>query len=204
MPDNDDDVIVSDTDSDAGTETDDDAEPEGAADLGDAGKQALDRMKAERNKARAERRALAAELEELKKPKTDADNPEQIREQARAEARAEVLKDRALDRIEARAAKLFADPEDARALLAGHVDDFVDDGKIDVEAIQEALDDLLKRKPHLGATPQARFTGSADGGARKGTKPDQLSRDDLKRMTPDQIVEAKAKGRLVDLMGADS
>lgn len=198
MADDDDDVTVSDTDPDTGAA--DDAEPEGAADLGDAGKQALDRMKAERNQARKERRALAAELEELKKPKPDAADPEQIRQQARAEARAEVLKDRALDRIEAKAAKLFADPEDARALLAAHVDDFVDDGKIDVEAIQEALEDLLKRKPHLGATPQARFTGSADGGARNGTKPDQLTRDDLKRMTPDQIVKAKDDGRFADLM----
>jgi hypothetical protein len=46
--------------------------------------------------------------------------------------------------------------------------------------------------------------GSADGGP-QGTgdpsKPKQLTRSDLAAMTPDQIVEAKAKGQLDDLLG---
>lgn len=183
-------------------ETDPDDKPD---DLGAAGQQAIDRMKAERNEAKKQLREAKAQLAELTKPKPD-DKPDAdaIRKAARAEAMAETLGDRALDKLEVRAAKLFADPDDARAMLAGRAAEFVDDGKIDTDAIDEALQDLLKRKPHLGAKPESRFQGSADGGARKGSKPDQLTRDDLKKMSPDQIVKAKTDGRLANLMGVDS
>jgi hypothetical protein len=183
-------------------EIDPDTKPE---DLGAAGQQAIHRMKAERNEAKKQLREAKAQLAELTKPKPD-DKPdaEAIRKAAREEAMAETLGDRALDKLEVRAAKLFADPDDARAMLAGRAAEFVDDGKIDTDAIDEALQDLLKRKPHLGAKPESRFQGSADGGARKGSKPDQLTRDDLKKMSPDQIVKAKTDGRLANLMGVDS
>lgn len=184
---------------------DDTGEPDGADQLGDAGKKALDAMKAKWQKERDERKALAARIAELEAPKdkTDQPDPEKIRQQAKAEAAAEVLKDRALDKVETKAAKLFADPEDARALLASRVDEFVDDGKVDTEAIEDALADLLKKKPHLAAATAKRFQGGADGGARKGSKPDQLTRDDLKKMTPQQIVKAQEEGRLNELMGVD-
>lgn len=183
-------------------ETDPEGKPE---DLGAAGQQAIDRMKSERNEAKKQLREVKAQLAELTKPKPD-DKPDAdaIRKAAREEAMAETLGDRALDKLEVRAAKLFADPDDARAMLAGRAAEFVDDGKIDTDAIDEALQDLLKRKPHLGAKPESRFQGSADGGARKGSKPDQLTRDDLKKMSPDQIVKAKTDGRLANLMGVDS
>lgn len=185
---------------------DDDAKDDGADQLGDAGKKALDAMKAKWQKERDARKALADENATLKASKDDKKDdqpdPEEIRKQARAEAAAEVLKDRALDKVETKAAKLFADPEDARALLAARVDEFVDDGKVDVDAIQEALADLLKKKPHLAAQGGRRFEGGADGGARKGSKPDQLTEQDVKRMTPEQIVEARAKGRLDDYMAS--
>lgn len=184
---------------------DDTGEPDGVDQLGDAGKKALDAMKAKWQKERDERKALAARIAELEAPKdkTDQPDPEKIRQQAKAEAAAEVLKDRALDKVETKAAKLFADPEDARALLASRVDEFVDDGKVDTEAIEDALADLLKKKPHLAAATAKRFQGGADGGARKGSKPDQLTRDDLKKMTPQQIVKAQEEGRLNELMGVD-
>lgn len=183
-------------------ETDPDDPPEG---LGDAGKQAIDRMKTQVKEAKARARAAEEELKTLRAPKPD-DKPDAdaIRKAAREEAMAETLGDRALDKLEVRAAKLFADPDDARAMLVGRAAEFVDDGKIDTDAIDEALEDLLKRKPHLGAKPESRFQGSADGGARKGSKPDQLTRDDLKKMSPDQIVKAKSDGRLANLMGVDS
>lgn len=186
---------------------DDDAKDDGADQLGDAGKKALDAMKVKWQKERDARKALADQIAGLtadKGKKDDQPDPDEIRKQARAEATAEVLKDRALDKVETKAAKLFADPEDARALLASKVDDFIDDGKVDVEAIEEALEELLKRKPHLAAKADKRFAGSADGGARKGSKPEQLTRQDLTRMTPQQIVKAQADGRLNELMGIDT
>lgn len=109
-----------------------------------------------------------------KKPGDDDDqpDPEQLREQAREEARAEVMKDRVSDKIEAKARK-FADPEDAAVMLlrSADVDDFLDDdGKIDVEAINEALDELLEKKPYLAAGDGKRFKGGGDGGARQSKK----------------------------------
>lgn len=187
------------------------ADEDGNEQLGDAGKKALDAMKGKWQTERDARKERDAEIAQLKaqlaKNKgSDGGKPEQpdldeVRKQAKAELAAEMLRDRALDKIEAKAAKLFADPEDAAALLARKVDDFIDGGKVDTEAIEDALADLLKKKPHLAATVGKRFAGSADGGARKGSKPDQLTRQDLKHMKPDEIVKAQEEGRLNDLMG---
>jgi hypothetical protein len=168
--------------------------------LGDAGKKALDSMKSKWQKERDARKALEAKMAADSKP-DDQQDPAEMRKQAQAEARAEVLKDRALDKVEAKAAKLFADPEDARALLASRVDDFVDDGQVDVDAINEALTDLLSKKPHLAAATAKRFQGGADGGARKGSQVAQLTEQDIKRMTPQQIEKARLSGQLNHLLG---
>lgn len=185
------------------TDPDDDTDggPDGdAGKLGDAGKKALDSMKSKWQKERDARKALEAKLAAGTK-NDDQQDPAELRKQLQAEARAEVLAERALDKVEAKAAKLFADPEDARALLAGRVDEFVDDGQVDVDAINEALADLLKKKPHLAAAPAKRFQGGADGGTRKGAQVAQITEQELKRMTPQQIVDAQAAGRLDDLLG---
>lgn len=205
-------VHVPDDDKGEDVDTDrvDDDATEGAEALGDAGKKALDAMKtkwrAERDKAKAAETELAKLRTDRPKPaEGEAVDPEKVREQARAEVRAETLRERALDKVEAKAAKLFADPEDAVALLGRRVDDFIDDGKVDVEAIAEALDDLLKKKPHLAAAQSGngrRFAGSADGGTRNGSsRPAQVTEQDLKRMTAQEIVKARQDGRLETLMG---
>ena len=203
MSDQDDPIIEPDVDTDPVDDTDGGTD-DGADKLGDAGKQALDRMKARVREERTARKALEAQLAATTKAQADGDDapdPAEVRKQARAEARAEVLSERALDKVEAKAAKLFADPEDARALLAGRVDEFVDDGKVDVEAIEEALTELLSKKPHLAAATAKRFQGGADGGARKGSGVTQLTEQDLTRMTPQQIDKARLDGRLNELLG---
>jgi hypothetical protein len=203
MPDDTEDTAaeeVADSTSVDDTETED--APEGSDALGDAGKKALDAMKAKWQAERDKRKAADAELAKLKLPKDgDQPDPKEIAEQARADARAEVLRERALDKIETKAAKLFADPEDARALLAGQVEDFLDGDKVDIDAIEDALKDLLTKKPHLGAATAKRFQGGADGGARNGSKVAQLTENDLKTMTPHQIEAARIKGQLNDLLG---
>jgi hypothetical protein len=194
-------VETDDVDTDLVDDSDDGTD-DGADKLGDAGKQALDRMKARLRDEKAARKALQARLDAKAPAKDDdAPDPAELRKQAQAEARAEVLVERALDKVEARAAKLFADPEDARALLAGQVDDFIDDGKVDVDAVDEALKELLSKKPHLAAATAKRFQGGADGGARKGSQVSQLTEQDLTRMTPQQIDKARLDGRLNDLLG---
>lgn len=199
------------TDDTADVDTDPADDGDADKPLGPAGEKALEAEKAKRKaalerarKAEADRDTLKAELDKLRggDDKDKGPTAEQLREQARDEARAETLRERALDKVEAKAAKLFADPEDARALLAASVDDFVDGKKIDLDAINEALEDLLKRKPHLAAQGGKRFEGSADQGSRKGgTRPAQLTKADLDRMSPEAIVEAKKKGQFDDLLG---
>lgn len=179
---------------------------EGEENLGDAGKKALDAMKAkwrtERDRAKAAEDKLAAAT----RPKPDDDeqlNVDELRKQIRDEAKAEVLKDRALDKIEAKAAGRFKDPEDALLRLGRNVDDFIDGGKIDLDAIEDALADLLEKRPDFGVTQgePKRFKGAADGGARGSAGKPQVTEADLKTMTPDQIVTAQKEGRLKDLLG---
>lgn len=193
-----------DDDADRADDEDDDQDPDGADDLGDKGKRALDAMKAKARSERERRKAAEAELQTFKAGTAGA-GEDAIREQARAEARAEALRERALDRLEVKAARLLADPEDARTLLSGRLDDFIDGDAIDNDAITEALEDLLKRKPYLAANPNGgkpRFEGTGDGGARKGaTGPKQLTESDVKNMTPEQIDNARRKGQLRDYLG---
>lgn len=150
---------------------DSEPDPDGADSLGDKGKQALDRMKAE--KAEAKRAAAAekkraddlarkvAEFED--RDKSDADKLASRAEAA--EKRAEVATARAVKaEVRALAASEFADPEDAAAFL--DLSQYATDGEIDTDALQSDLADLLERKPHLRkqtATPPEQ---------KKGPKPD--------------------------------
>ncbi|TYB69732.1 hypothetical protein FXF51_06100 [Nonomuraea sp. PA05] len=208
---------------DDGKDDDSDDKP-----LGPKGEKALQAEKDRRREADRLRRQAArerdealAELERLRKaaeqkpadgdtaadkgPDLDAIRKE-AEEQAKAAVKAEVLRDRVSDKIEVIAAKRAQDPDVVRTLLlAGNeIADFLDGDKIDAEAIKEALDELLEKKPYLAVAAQSakRFQGSGDGGARKGPqKPAQLTQDDLRRMSPEQIVQAQDEGRFDDLMG---
>jgi hypothetical protein len=174
-------------------EGDTDSPDEG--DLGEAGKRALHQLRAQvkeetakRRAAESKRRAAEAKAAALEakatKPTEGEPTPEEIRRTAREEAQAEVVRERALDRVEVLAAKSFTDPADARMFLAASVEDFLDSGSIDSEAINEALADLLKARPYLAIGAPRRFSGTGDGGYR-GTKPKDLD---------SQIAEAQAKG----------
>lgn len=163
-----------------------DADPEGADQLGDAGKKALDAQKAKWKAERDKRRQLEQQLAEATKPKGDGEpTPEQIR--ADAETAATAKANRRIVRAELKAAATgkLADPADVNAFI--DLDQFeVDaDGEPDAEEISEAITDLLKRKPHLAAGPTRRFQGGGDGGAGRGSKPKSLD---------DQIRAAEAKG----------
>jgi hypothetical protein len=184
----------------AGDDLEDEPDPEGADKLGDPGKKALDAMKERFKTERARRIAAEAERDEARKPKpvpkpsakapspegkadedTAAPDADEIRRQVEAELKAEQAKERVLDKIELKAAKSFADPVDAVSLLLREhkIEHFLDDGKPDVEAIQDALTELLEKKPYLGAAAQGgknRFQGSAEGGAKphKPQRPQSL------------------------------
>ena len=161
---------------DGGDGEDDD--PEGADQLGDAGKKALDRMKGERNAVRDELRpwkALADELDltpdKVRQLVEDADGEtpdvDKIRRQAREEATRTLGQAAVRAEVKAQATGRLADPADATAFLDLTKFDVTDDGDVDEQAITKAIDDLLERKPHLAAQGGDRWQGGSDGGPRK-------------------------------------
>lgn len=135
---------------------------------------------------------------------------DKAREEAREEAKTEAEKERRSDRLEVAVTRLaskglkvgegddaetrrFADTEDAllnveRAISRGDIDEsdiFDDEGKVDTEALQTELADLLKRKPHLAAGEAERPTGDPD--TRKGG----TATTDLEAMSPEDHARRK-------------
>lgn len=192
-------------------------EPEESAtdDLGDAGKKALEAERAARKAAEKEAkrvRGLEAELASLREQQMSEQEKaiEQARTSAAEEARNEALTEvnRRLFRAEVKAAAagkvadpdLLNDPEVAMSLLGLDEVPVTDDGEVDAEAISAALDDLIERKPYL-AVGERQPVPDADQGARGNGGKSQLTRDQLRNMTAEQIVAAKAEGRLDKILG---
>lgn len=188
--------------TEAGAET---TKPEGEAALGDAGKKALDAMKAKWKDAEAKAKSEADARAALQ-AKLDGKEAEHAAEQAKRETEKAALA-KANDRIrksevKAAAKGVLADPQDAYKFLDLDSFEVDDDGNVDEDAIAKALDDLVKSKPYLAAQGGKRFQGSADGGARNdATKVSQLNQADMARMSPEQIAEAHDKGQFDDLLG---
>jgi hypothetical protein len=179
------------------------ADPKGAESLSDPGKQALDRMKADRNAAKAEAKRVAEEFAAYK-AQAEGKQAEYEQQQKDREVETAALK-RADERIlkaevRAQAAGKLADPKDALRFIDLSEFEVDSDGEVDGDKIAAAIADLIKTKPYLAAQGK-RFQGDADGGARNDDRKTQLTRDDLSRMTPEQIAQAKKEGRLNDLLG---
>jgi hypothetical protein len=182
--------------------------------LGPAGMSALVAERAAAAAAKAEAKALKDRLEALETANlSDQERAiAEARQAARAETLTEVNARLFTATAEGKAAgkvadpSLFTDPDVARKLLGFTDIPVTSDGGIDAEAISTAIDALVAAKPYLaasnGATPP-KPTGSADGGARGGDRPAQLSRDDLKAMSHTQIEEARKTGRLDDLLSGN-
>lgn len=146
-----------------------------------------DRAKKAINKKNAENKSLRDRLKELEplarkaKELEDAQKSEQERlaEQltAQQEKAAKAIRAAVTSKVEALAAKEFADPEDAAGAL--DLSDYVDDdGVIDTEAIKRDLAELLKRKPHWAKAPDGprsprpdRTQGSSGNGNRTPNSP---------------------------------
>lgn len=178
--------------------------PEGAESLGDPGKQALDRMKAQRNAERDRAKAAEAERDALK-ALIDGKESEHAAEVERQKAKDEALaaaNQRILSaELRAAAKGKLADPADAGLFIDLDSFEVGDDGEVDTDALNSAIDDLLARKPHLAATGR-RFNGDGDGGARGGDpKLKQVTEVELESMTAEQINEARRDGRLNKLLG---
>lgn len=178
-----------------------DSDPAGADALGDAGKRALDAMKAKWREERDRRKALEEQM--AQKPAGDAkpDDADAIRAEAAREATAKANARILRSEIKAAAAGKLADPADAIAFLDLTKFDVSENGEVDSDEISDAIEDLLTRKPHLAAKAAPRFQGTGDGGAaRKASGPSQLTQEDLNGMSAEAIVKAKREGRLQNLL----
>lgn len=153
-------------------------EPELTPELGDAGKKAIDAMKAERktavDAAKAEKKradALQAQIDSLNKPAEEI-----ALDKARQEGRTEAAKaaDVRLVRAELKAAAAvkLANPADALAFINPTKFEVDADGEVDSDALNKAIDDLLIERPYLASGRPVPFQGGGDGGAKPEPKPE--------------------------------
>lgn len=180
----------------------------GDADLGDKGKQAIDRMKAERKKAldaakAATARAVAAEAALANKDKPAEEVAlEAARNEARTEATTAANLKLAKSALRLAAKGVLADPADAIAFIDASQFEVDDEGDVDPDALKDAIDELLAKKPHLAAGKANRFDGGADQGAPNAAAKSQLTEADLESMSPEEVNQARRDGRLTKLLGA--
>jgi hypothetical protein len=187
-------------------------EPDPAADtdepLGEGGKRALTAERTARKAAEDREKALQAQLEELQQAQM-SEQEKAVAEARRAgETEATAKVQRRIFTAEAKVAAsgkvqdptLFADPDVALKLLGFNEVPVDAAGDIDSEAISKAIDKLTQDRPYLAANGAKPSPGSADGGPRGSGAPTQLTRDDLKSMSPKDITKAKAEGRLRDVL----
>lgn len=182
--------------------TDDDGEKA----LGDAGKKALDAMKAKWKAAEAEAKRVRDEVAALKAAAEGREaehaaslEAQRVKDEALAAANLKITK----ANLRAAAAGKLADPMDALTFIDPSQFEVDDDGNTDEAALSAAIDDLIQNKPYLAAQGK-RFQGDADGGTRNEAAPKQLTREQVARMSPDEINTARAEGRLNDLLGVKS
>lgn len=160
----------------AGTPSDPWADP-------DAARKEIEKLRREnaahrtKNKELEPLAAKAKELEESQKSEQQRLGEQLVQEQERAQ---KALRTAVTAKVEALAAKTFADPEDAPGALdlASYVDD---EGVIDAAGIQKDLADLLKRKPHWAKQEEGprrpapdRSQGSSGNGNRTPSDPGQV------------------------------
>ena len=184
---------------------------EGYDALGEPGKKALDKMKAERDAAvqaakaangdpnaaariKAERAELAATKDALAALQAKIDGREA---EYAAQQEAQRVKDEAItvanERILKAEFRLVAkgkltDPSDVfrfPEIIDLSAFEVGADGEVDPEAIEAAVNTLIAKRPDLAAQGGKKFQGSADGGARNGAAATSID---------DQIAAATAAG----------
>lgn len=149
-------------------------------------KQAAERARAEKARAdaaeaelaklrRAAERAKAKVAKPEEEPADDEPDidPEEIQREADAKATAKANERIIKAEVRASAAGKLSDPVDALKFLDLSKFEVDADGNVDTEQIDDAIADLLEKKPYLAVPAQGerkRFKGSGDGGA-KPVKP---------------------------------
>lgn len=186
-------------------ETTDDTEEDEP--LGEAGKKELAAERAtaraakkEARDAKAELAALKAQLEAKDKP-ADEQELDRVRREAATEATTRANARILRSEIRAAAAGKLADPVDAIAFLDLTEFDVDENGDVDTSAIDDAISDLLTRKPHLAAGKEKRF-GNVNQSAKAPAQPGQLSLAEYNALSRDERRKARETGRVKNLIGA--
>jgi hypothetical protein len=190
----DEEIVETDTETEA---TDDVVDEDPTAGL----KKAL----AAERKARREAERKARDLEAAKAD-SDKEPAEQALEQARREAREEAQNafNQRLVKAELRAALAgkVNDPALALKVIDLSEIDVDSNGEVDPQSVTDAIEAAISQYPVLRPTDVKKFTGTADQGAKgKASQPPQLTREQLKSLSPEQILEAEANGQLANLLG---
>ena len=174
--------------------------------LGPKGESALAAEKQRRKDEAERRRAAEEQVRALQSQLADKQAPEQtpdvdaIRAAAQQEAAAQFSERILRAELMAAAGGKLTDPADAPRFIDLSSFEADADGNFNSADISEAIGDLLQSKPYLSAQGGKKH-GSADGGARNGGRPDQLTREHLKSMTPDAVEQARIAGRFNDVLG---
>jgi hypothetical protein len=157
----------------------------------------IDKWKAQARKheQRAKANASAAQqLEELRQQSMT--EQERAVEQAKAAARSEVLAEVGASRVEdALRAALAGRPVNVDALIDG-----LDRSRFLSEEGQPDRDGIAAWVDAIAPASQTPTPVDLGQGARPNTTPKQLTRDDLRTMSPDQIVDARKAGLLDDAL----
>jgi vacuolar-type H+-ATPase subunit I/STV1 len=183
------------------------ATPEQAPEVRDPAK-LLSAYEAEKNKRREQEKSLKEIREEFNAFKAKAEGKEaefaaaqdaqRVKDEALSAANARILK----AEVRAAAAGKLNDPTDALRYLDLSEFEVGSDGEVDSAAVTSAIDALIASKPYLSAQGGQRFKGTADGGARTdASRPSQLTKADMARMSPEEIDAAHNEGRFTSLLG---
>lgn len=170
----------------------------GEENLGDAGKKALDAMKADRNAARAKAAEAEAEIARLRavaEGKEAEFKAEQERRAVEATALGKANERIKKAEIRAAAAGKLNDPADALRYLDLDEFEVSDDGEVDTDAVKEAIDRLISTKPYLAVAQGTRFQGTADQGARKADakSEEQKLTEALESASPEQRIAIRQR-----------
>lgn len=167
-----------------------------------------DRLARDRQARKAEVPSDYAELK-AKAEKFDAVEAEKLSElekeqKARQEAEDRAAKREALANKKLIEAAVLAEATKAKAVKPEHMHKLIDSSSVavgddgQVTGVQEAVTAFLDANPEY--VGKARVADPVDQGAR-GAAPGQITRDELKSMSSEEIVKAQSEGRLNDLLG---
>lgn len=159
-------------------------------------------MARKHEKEAKQNREAAKELAALKaKEQTEAERLAAERDAEREKVKAAVRRAVTAEVRSIAASLKFQDPSDALRML--DLDEFTDDsGEVDEKAIKVALETIAEKKPYLLVAPVA-LTPARSGGPVGGgpAVESQLSREDIRGWSFEEIEEARVAGRLKAIQG---